>query len=240
MLAEQWGMAPPGLYAYFNNKTKPGAHVLMRLHEIGYSIEWLLTGEGRMFANNDAGRQLQREAAGIEDVETPTNVGARLKLFTDLELFGADNLAEKIGKPVKEVEAYFADKRELKTSVLRTIAELGCNLNWLLTGEGEMRISALQRQIPFGNLLRDTNQEYTVQIKVNRGRLSFKQLGNSHPNAPNSQTKPSSSAEPGTSSDRKRTNRKNSGSKRSAQPAASRKKKDTGGSSSTRQSNKKR
>lgn len=62
--AESLGMQPSNLQKYLSGKREPGAIVLARIAELGCNIHWLISGEGEMFANNDAGRTLR---LAIED-----------------------------------------------------------------------------------------------------------------------------------------------------------------------------
>lgn len=56
--AEAVKMAPPNLQKYMNDDREPGSGVLRKLYNLGCNINWLLTGQGDMFADNDIGRQL--------------------------------------------------------------------------------------------------------------------------------------------------------------------------------------
>ncbi len=56
--AEAVKMAPPNLQKYMNDDREPGSGVLRKLFALGCNINWLLTGQGDMFAENEAGRAL--------------------------------------------------------------------------------------------------------------------------------------------------------------------------------------
>jgi len=57
--AEALGIAPPNLSRYLNGDSLPNKTVLLLIAQQGCNIHWLLTGEGSMFADNAAGRELQ-------------------------------------------------------------------------------------------------------------------------------------------------------------------------------------
>jgi hypothetical protein len=57
-------MAPPNLQKYMNNEREPGSTVLRKLYALGCNINWLLSGQGEMFADNEVGRHLQPRANG--------------------------------------------------------------------------------------------------------------------------------------------------------------------------------
>ncbi len=44
-LAQALGISYHGLQAYFTDKNKPGADFLIKLHDLGCDINWLLTGK---------------------------------------------------------------------------------------------------------------------------------------------------------------------------------------------------
>lgn len=58
-LAEALGLAPSTLHSYLDGKdknarSKPGSELLERFYKIGYSTDWILTGNGDMRAENFA------------------------------------------------------------------------------------------------------------------------------------------------------------------------------------------
>jgi|GEM_PF-2898745 len=57
-------MAPPNLQKYMNNEREPGSTVLRKLYGLGCNINWLLSGNGEMFADNEVGRMLQPKVNG--------------------------------------------------------------------------------------------------------------------------------------------------------------------------------
>ncbi len=180
-LAELWGMASPGLYAYFNNRTKPGAEVLLRLHEIGFSIEWLLAGEGSMYARNAAGEQLRHAKAATLTPDPLLDPGSRLRAFAGSSFSDTAYFAQALGKSRKEVELYFSNKKQPPLAVLQVIARLGCNINWLLSGEGPMNQSPDGEADVRAALLYETQHSFLVEVKLARGKLSMREVEASTP-----------------------------------------------------------
>lgn len=70
------------LHKYASGLQKPGAKLLERMADVGCNIQWLLTGEGEMFAENDAGWDLREKslAANYEKSLTSKPVLSRKRL----------------------------------------------------------------------------------------------------------------------------------------------------------------
>ncbi len=135
-LADEWGMAAPGLYNYFKGRTKPGTEVLQRLYQMGIGLEWLITGNGLIFANNDAGRRLRNNYAKEEKIELPKDdVHSRLRYFASTNFESTEEFGKQLGKTESEIKPFF-ESRKPTISMLEDLASLGCNTNWLLQGAG--------------------------------------------------------------------------------------------------------
>lgn len=51
-LADKLGMSAPALQSYTNGRSKPGYQIIMKLHNMGCNINWLLSGEGNMILSD--------------------------------------------------------------------------------------------------------------------------------------------------------------------------------------------
>ena len=56
-LASAMNISPQTLTPYMTGNSKPGWEIITKLWNVGCSIDWLITGEGDMFANNEAGEK---------------------------------------------------------------------------------------------------------------------------------------------------------------------------------------
>jgi len=63
-LARAIGKTPQNINGYFQKDSVPGGEFLAILREQGISADWLLSGEGSMFADNEAGRKLAARVQG--------------------------------------------------------------------------------------------------------------------------------------------------------------------------------
>lgn len=67
------------------------------------------------------------------------SIGERLKEF-GLERFSTlKEFAEALDMSYPNLYHYLSDKHEPGTPILLKLSELGCDINWLLTGEGNAR-----------------------------------------------------------------------------------------------------
>lgn len=60
--AEQIGISQQHLSAYLTGKRVPALDLLSRFHQVGMSIDWLISGEGSDIANSEGGEKLRRES----------------------------------------------------------------------------------------------------------------------------------------------------------------------------------
>lgn len=61
--AEALQMKPPALQSYLNGRSKPGFPIMNRLLSLGCNLNWLMSGDGNMFADNPAGKALKKAGA---------------------------------------------------------------------------------------------------------------------------------------------------------------------------------
>ena len=67
-------------------------------------------------------------------------IGERIRAFATYKYFKINDFADALSMSAPNVQAYMRGARKPGTAVLQKIQKLGCNLDWLLTGEGEMYI----------------------------------------------------------------------------------------------------
>jgi transcriptional regulator with XRE-family HTH domain len=66
------------------------------------------------------------------------SISNRLTVFISDSYGQKQRFAEAIGVSASTISHYLAGSKEPSAEVLRKIAAAGCNVHWLLTGEGEM------------------------------------------------------------------------------------------------------
>lgn len=104
-LARAVGRTPDSLSSYFKKDSIPGGEFLAALWGIGISSDWLLTGEGTMYANNEAGKALRKKRQALGKEHEPELLGhlsdmpgvnQRIVNLNDSELETLESLLIKI------------------------------------------------------------------------------------------------------------------------------------------------
>lgn len=65
-------------------------------------------------------------------------IGKRLKEFAKSRYGTVSAFAEACSMPQPQMSAYTSDAKSPSIDVLLRFLQAGCNINWLLSGEGEM------------------------------------------------------------------------------------------------------
>ncbi len=65
-------------------------------------------------------------------------IGDRIRAFANYKYGKINDFADAMGMGAPNVQAYMRGARKPGTSVMQKIQKLGCNIDWLLTGKGEM------------------------------------------------------------------------------------------------------
>jgi hypothetical protein len=65
------GSSPQNVYKYFKTDREPSAVVMKRLVEAGCNLNWLVAGDGEMFADNTAGDALRAKLGTVADTQGP-------------------------------------------------------------------------------------------------------------------------------------------------------------------------
>lgn len=96
--------------------------------------------------------------------EITDSIGERIRRFAKAEYKTASHLATALGMAPNQLHAYISSRIEPSSKILAKFAALNCNLNWLITGEGEMLNSAettiLKNNNNFDNDPIDLNKKY--------------------------------------------------------------------------------
>jgi len=89
-------------------------------------------------------------------------IGDRIKLFGISKYGNLSAFARAIGKTPDYLTPYYKNKSKPGSDLLILLYNLGCNINWLLTGEGEMLIGDRASPVELGSI---EKEKYEAEIK---------------------------------------------------------------------------
>lgn len=111
------------LRTYLSGLSLPGLERLIAISEAAQvEIKWLATGEGP---------KRKRSNSSLPE---------RLKMLRNAVGLSQQKLANQLGISKTAWQGYELGKNELGSGVIKELVNLGFNANWILTGEGEMRL----------------------------------------------------------------------------------------------------
>mgnify|MGYP001568720251 CR=1 FL=1 len=97
-------------------------------------------------------------------------MGDRIRKF-GLEKFGSiKEFAEAMGMSPSNLQAYLQDRREPGTPILKRLIELGCDMDWLFTGENnnDKRLKIIEEQ---SQQIKELEKENRI-LRESIGRIS--------------------------------------------------------------------
>ncbi|MDH3002285.1 helix-turn-helix domain-containing protein [Pasteurella multocida] len=75
------------------------------------------------------------------------HISERLKLVCEQKNWKIKEFAELTGLPYRTMQGYIGGEREPNAEGMTALAKVGINLNWLVSGEGEMFQSESQKNV---------------------------------------------------------------------------------------------
>lgn len=131
------GINESSLYRYFTGSNQPTIETLSKFKKAGLSIEWLVDGSGTMYARNSKGMELL-EKIGYKDKTEKTHPYERIHSWIDENYGSIRNFSIILDLDFEDLCRTFFDKVIPDTNFADTLENAGCNIDWVLTGEGSM------------------------------------------------------------------------------------------------------
>lgn len=132
------GISESSISRYINNKSSPSQDKLEILIDMGMSVDWWLSGNGKMYANNKAGHLLQKkyisESQDTAGFDSPRK-RALLWIFEYYE--NLENFCLIWDCNLEEIYNFLYNNHLPNPYLIQTIEDSGCNRNWLSTGKGK-------------------------------------------------------------------------------------------------------
>lgn len=102
---------------------------------------------------------------------TKMSIGSRLKQFREAKGMPQDEFAAIIGTTQRTLSRYESDETDLKAPVIAQLAEIGCNMEWLITGTASAsQSSTLTQAQRLGPQMVDL-PVYDARFSAGKGRL---------------------------------------------------------------------
>jgi transcriptional regulator with XRE-family HTH domain len=139
--AELVQLDPSSLNRYIHNKCTPTIDILEKFKKLGMSIDWLIDGQGSMFAQNEVGGKLKINNRLTNN--SPDEINKSNKFINRIKTWIYDNYGN-LENLCHTFQAEFEDLSNViflhsipDTSFYSIIEEAGCNFNWIITGDGD-------------------------------------------------------------------------------------------------------
>ena len=107
--------------------------------------------------------ETDNEADIFEDTEFQKILGERIKIFAKQRYNTLKELAEALNISPQQLNQYTTGKREPGCKILSKLLDLGCDINWLLSGS---KISESYKIITLENQIKELKESLTEIIKV--------------------------------------------------------------------------
>lgn len=135
-LAKEIGTYEANLYRYIRGETKTTVETLLAISDAtGASFEWLATGKGEMLP----GSPKVHPAAGQSFCAASSEIGSRIFQMRSALHLSQQKFAKQIGISSGYISELENNKKVPGGEVLLSLKKEFCiNIDWLLTGKGEM------------------------------------------------------------------------------------------------------
>jgi transcriptional regulator with XRE-family HTH domain len=136
--AELVKLNPSSLNRYVRNKCAPTLDILEKFKSTGMSIDWLIDGKGSMFAQSEEGDKLKDKYHISKSLNSnPSKLLNRLKTWIFENYENLDNLCQVFQADYLSLSNVIFSKTIPDTTFFSIMEEAGCNMNWIIKGEGD-------------------------------------------------------------------------------------------------------
>ena len=126
------GISRPVLNRYIHGQNQPGADCLAKFQKAGLSIDWLLNGHGKMLNDSPS---LVKEFMGSTNYHLLPQ--SRLKQWIFDNFDSLENYSFLINYDLRVLENILNIDYLPDLDFINLVAQSGCSILWLSTGEGE-------------------------------------------------------------------------------------------------------
>lgn len=174
-MADKLGVSTASYYNYKGGKRDIPGKILQKLSEMGYNINWILTGHGEM---KDREYQIETTESKIaeENGNYNQNFGDRLKIAIKISRFNQQEVAEMVGISENTLTNYINNRSEPKQSVLLKLSKLlEVSCDFLV--KGEMKNQKVSEDLK-NQLRRLIKEEQNLDFKLKDLHKTLSQFDN--------------------------------------------------------------
>ncbi|MFH1051432.1 MAG: hypothetical protein V1779_10955 [bacterium] len=136
--SEQSDIYYSSLCKYLKGNISPTEDSLLKFYKAGINVCWLLSGEGSMFASNEKGTEFRMkhdESNPEYGIEMMKN---RIRNWINKNYNSIKEFTEEMNVELGDVENELKDYYSSSPMFLTLIEKAGCNLDWVVTGKGNV------------------------------------------------------------------------------------------------------
>jgi len=138
IFCELSGIDKSQICRYISGNMQPSASILQKLYLIGLNINWLLSGNGSIFADNPKGNELKAKHEDKYSDDTIKEVKERVKQWISDNFTSLESFIEK-NKLSPENLLNELESTSLPTpGFMLCLSKAGCNIDWIMNGEGKV------------------------------------------------------------------------------------------------------
>jgi transcriptional regulator with XRE-family HTH domain len=143
--SRETGISYSLLSKMIRDKHQPSVETLKKFQQAGMSIDWLLDESTSMYAKNANGERLKKANTESDDPVKLTIIN-RVKLWIKNNFGSIRNFAEILNLPYDELFTILNEDFIPNTTLIKALRSVGCNTDWLFTGEGPQSLN--NQEIP--------------------------------------------------------------------------------------------
>ena len=135
-LSKELGIDGSTISKYLKNKRTLNFDLLLKLSNIGLSLDWLFTGYGSMFSLNKAGKNLSNIDSMLLLTKNRFFLKLRIQEWIEMYYENIYQFSLITNYDISKIESMIIGNRLIEPSFLILLCDYGCSLDWLKTGEG--------------------------------------------------------------------------------------------------------
>ncbi len=136
--AEEMNLSKSCIARYVSGLVKPDGKCLIKMHEKGLSINWLFSGTGSMFADNETGKKLKFNYYKSNKIFLENLNSKRIKYWIETNYNSLEHYSACTSYPLADLEQSLEENNVIDPIILRVLEITGCNSKWIFDDNESM------------------------------------------------------------------------------------------------------